>query len=194
MKKIIVIALSVLAIILACSIYYFSYLPNKLITKVDTSTWKTYTDSTTGFIVKYPPEYIAENNSVTTDTPWVSRTLLTIHSARNEPQLGTPDFSGTFIQGTLTRQPEIHDGKTYHNVIEYQQHGMTRSGSTNPRGELVTINSNGLQALMYQDLSAEDGSPIAEVYLFIKDDFIYTINFSINNPNKKAILGSIAWQ
>lgn len=197
MKKILSIALT--TIIIGGGIYYFTHSKNLTsrpeTQTIDTSTWKTYENAEFGFSIKYPPSYVVQEDSVATGVPWTSRGLVTISRSDTPPQSVRPTSGIVSAQVTLQRQPVIANGKIYHTVAEYQKSGTAAQlmpEAPSPNGELVTVNS--VQALAYHLPPGDIVAISSDSYFFIKNDIVYEISFSGDDPNGKAMLQSITWQ
>lgn len=154
--------------------------------------WKIYNDTATGFSIKYPPQYKVHAENVTTDTPWGSRTLLTIYDPSSTSE---NEFHVEPVRVIIRKQPIVASGYVYHTIAEYQQSGIAAQmvqGVPNPDGKLVIV--NGMQALMYYFPPGDASDASIDSYFLIKDEFIYEVLFNAGDPNKKAILQSIAWR
>ncbi len=167
----------------------------------DNSDWKTYTDPSTGFSMKYPPQYSIDAHVpqplTADDGPpmygWGTRTLLQIY---NPASTSTGEFTIGPVQVTLQKQPITASGKIYHTIAEYQSSGTAAQmiqGASNPNGQLVGIES-GEQALFYPlPANPDTGTDPIDSFTFIKNDLIYSVSFDANDPNERAMLESIAW-
>lgn len=199
MKKTLPLAI-IVVLALVGGIYYFTNRPatepatntgNQTGTQTNISTFKTYTDSDTGFTFKYPSQYGVKASPVPTNE-WGSRLLLTLDDKPNVEPSSAP--RGVPMTVGLQKQPVAANGKVYHTIAEYQQSGVADQmvqGATD-KGELVTV--NGMQALLFHFPPSDMTGVAADDYFFIKDDLIYEVGFNPNDPNKDAILQSITWK
>lgn len=201
MKKIFSIIIVLIIIVLAGGLLYFTLHKNsvKIIDQnlVDISTWKTYKSAEFGFSIKYPPQYVINEDVVSTSTiPWTYRRLVTI--LRTEDKIPSMHFNFNIVsaQVSLQRQPvELAQGQVYHTIAEYQKSGTAAQmiqGTPNPDGEIVTV--NGVQALVYHIPPGDVSDVSINSYFFIKDDLIYHISLNGDNSVEKAMLKSIVWQ
>lgn len=194
MKKTLPIAV-VVVLVLVGGVYYFTSKPatqtnNPPNTQTDISTWKTYTDSDTGFTIKYPSQYAVKASPAPT-SEWGTRILLTLDDKPNAEQTSVP--RGVPMTVGLQKQPVAANGKIYHTIADYQKSGVADQmiqGATN-KGELVTI--NGSQALLFHLPPSDMTGIAADDYFFIKNDLIYEVGINPNDPYKNEILQSISW-
>jgi hypothetical protein len=159
---------------------------------ISISDWNTYTDPDTGFSISFPQHYSAQQHLIATDTPWGTRTLVSI-----DPALGTStnEFHIEAAQVILERQPIVASGEIFHTIAAYRQSGVAAQmvqGATEPDGALVKVNA--MQALEYH-FPAGDASDVAhDAYFFIRDDLIYEVDLSSSDPYEGGMLNSIMWR
>jgi len=167
----------------------------------DTSGWKTYTDPSTSFTMKYPPQYSIDAHVpqplTADDGPplygWGSRTLLQIYDPAST---STGEFAIGPVQVTLQKKPLIANERALDSIVTYQQSGipMEGLGAPNPKGDLMTV-ASGEQGLFYSlPADIDTGADPVDSFTFIKNNLIYYVSFDANDPNEQGMLESVAWQ